>query len=694
MAVRDILRYNQIARAGQPVSLTGEGIVQLGALFSQMDFGLGEKEEEESKDSEIKDLSNIPPSKFSTPNIDIFKEQMKTGNTWQGLRDRPVLLERPRVVEDDGDGNKTVVKPNTMPMGTEYDFSQDGRYYGPAEENEAYLTDYLKGQYRRGAGVDVDKQNQRATKGAARPFYGVDYNDLKGKKAVNDKSVLQNFQDILSPLGNAFNNVFYNLSTGGREYKDKDTITQRKTDSPLDRIKQDQPEIYNSLQAVRYTNKGDNDSPLHRAAHVAESPFVKTDNVDYRMMKRATMPGYAQGRLGAAAAEGYNLVIDKYNYDQAVKADYDREIEDQMGSLNVEADFINEDSRKAFMDFSFGLKKELADAFNDYTSGKISKVDYENIKAGAKSRIDAIGGMNTNLATIAKEFAENKGTYDIGASKKEIVDFYNTLSQNPESFTVKTIDGADYFVGKTLQNKEIKVSTAKLANGAAGFRLVKKANIAPVIGGALKAMNSFEKTVKTNFGYGTASASPEKAKEIGVANIKASLAADESQLRSLMSQIYGAGYDSYENFLGDNPEANREEMLNDAAEHLYETRVKSLYFPQEKTTRFVEQKPQGGKLTAKERQIAAIQANFNKLGNITESNYKSFLNEVPGFQGKYRAKVKDNMLIIADAKSSKVTSKIDLSNPTLAKQTLANLAGVSGYRGQTTDLSQYNFDIQ
>jgi len=91
---------------------------------------------------------------------------------------------------------------------------------------------------------------------------------------------------------------------------------------------------------------------------------------------------------------------------------------------------------------------------------------------------------------------------------------------------------------------------------------------------------------------------------------------------------------------------------------------------------------------------AEVDITFNKMGNITESNYESFLNEVPKFQEKYRAKVKDNTLLIADAKSGKVTSKINLSNPTLAKQTLANLAGVSGYRGQTYDakslIAQYS----
>ena len=36
--IHDILNYKDIAEAGQPQNLTGEALVQLGALFTQMDF--------------------------------------------------------------------------------------------------------------------------------------------------------------------------------------------------------------------------------------------------------------------------------------------------------------------------------------------------------------------------------------------------------------------------------------------------------------------------------------------------------------------------------------------------------------------------------------------------------------------------------------------------------------------------------
>jgi len=166
---------------------------------------------------------------------------------------------------------------------------------------------------------------------------------------------------------------------------------------------------------------------------------------------------------------------------------------------------------------------------------------------------------------------------------------------------------------------------------------------------------------------------------------------DENVLRSVASTYGGLNSDAYATTIQDYDD--REALKSDLVDQIYNEVVVPQYVPERKQT-VGTTRSGGGSMTAAERQTARIQANFNKMGNITKSNYESFLNQVPNFQGKYRAKVKDNTLLIADAKSSKVISKIDLSNPTLAKSTLANLAGVSGYRGQNYDakslIAQYS----
>ena len=98
-------------------------------------------------------------------------------------------------------------------------------------------------------------------------------------------------------------------------------------------------------------------------------------------MRQATAPGYT-GEIGKAAIEGYNLVIDKYNYDQAVKADYEEELEDQMGSLNVEADFLTDQARQDYLELSMSKKKEA----RMVTSG-ISITPTNSITPNGKSTI-------------------------------------------------------------------------------------------------------------------------------------------------------------------------------------------------------------------------------------------------------------------------------------------------------------------
>ena len=61
------------------------------------------------------------------------------------------------------------------------------------------------------------------------------------------------------------------------------------------------------------------------------------------------------------------------------------------------------------------------DAFNDYANGRMSKIDFENVKSGLKSKIDNVAQTNNNLTLALKDFMENKGTFDIGASDKEMV---------------------------------------------------------------------------------------------------------------------------------------------------------------------------------------------------------------------------------------------------------------------------------
>jgi len=639
--MKDLLKYGLIASAGQPRSLTGEALIGLGALLSQMDFNLGEDEEKQLIDESPQDFNYVKgDEKEGVTDVEALTNQLKGGF-------REFQLSKAnnagKVIQND--------LPNPPP---------------PPPIDPPPLIDPFVPTKNTGrdavTSADFSIENILG--------YNPNYSFTPLTTGEDDQIFnLKNsgFSQTLKGIGNFFSG----FGQGDKYYT-----------SGLNRLK---PEVLQVLDDARYKNKGKDDTPLHRVAHITKSPYLRTDNVDYRQMRQATAPGYT-GEIGKAAVEGYNLVIDKYNYDQAVKADYEEEIEDQMGSLNVEADFLTDQARQDYLELSMGKKKRLNEAFNSYANGDISKLDYENVKASLVSELQAAAATRTNITNSIKDFIENKGTIDVGASDREMLDFLMTGEKSPERISIKNIDGVDYVTGTTRGGRDFQVPTSKIANGTAGFRVVKKANLAPTISGALKNINAYTSSVKTDLGFGVSTPSPEKARQIGVASIRNSLGANEADLRSVMSQIYGVDHTAYQNFLGSDPTANKSAMLDDAAEHLYDTQVAEKYFPMTKTTKFTTERTGG--TTAGERKTAKIKTDLDRLPLPNTGNIDTYMTLLELNKGE-TYQVKDNKLIIGDVKSKTALRTIDLSNPSLAKSQIANLAGVLGYgqSGQITPSS-------
>ena len=485
--INQLLDYKSIAEAGQPQDLTGDALIELGALFAQMDFDMGgDGDDSDGKGAKVSNdtqQNNLSQLADSSPGGLEFEHVANRKSAKDILANFSPTVLPPKKVYTPGDDQQKTALPNTMVGGLNWEVGKT-QYFDPRvvdrplTEQEAY---------------DAMQNNT--------PFFP----EEKGLSQQQLSDVEKKTEDIYGP--SRIPNV---KGRGTKRLKD---------DNYIKRVKQNYIQIFKALQSLRYKKIGEVDSPLFRAAHIANSPFVKTDGVDYRYMRRATIPEYAK-RLGGAAAEGYNLVIDKYNYDQAVKKDYETELDDEMGSLIVDADTVNEQTRKDYLDFSIGKKKQAYALFQARAKNEISNLDYKNGMLALDSEIKQAATVQSYMTDLSNEWLEKKGTYDIDASDAEITDFFNTLEKNKESFSLKTIDGVDYFVGKTLQNKEVKAAVSKIANGTAGFRLVEKASITPVVSSALKAVNSYAEEGMTDYGFGKISATPERAKQIGVANIK------------------------------------------------------------------------------------------------------------------------------------------------------------------------------
>ncbi len=642
-AIYDLLGYNAIAKAGQPVSLTGESIVQIGALISQMDFD--DPLEEEVADTGMGIATVGTGTDYTSLDEYTLKYRDPVNTSVFNMPDLVSMSEKP----------STVKPPTPPPVEKEETIKNTG---------EVKFNNFAQEIPNRGemdtTGAGTSSIRNMATDISTDKFKQ-QFSDLSGKTKGFDVS------GILNQIEREKAEKKYGKIPG------------------ISRLNE---ETLNALKALRYYKGKTKDTPLRRIAHVMASPFVKTDGLSYTQIKRAVMPEYAKGRLGSAAAEGFNLVADSYNYAQSVKEEYNKELDDEFGELDVEATFTDDKARQDYLNLALEKKKRLSEGFNSYARGKMSKLEYENLKSTLSSEIQSAAGARNNLTQLRKEFQENKDNYDLGASSKKMVDFYNTLDKKPENLSIETIAGTDFITGTTIGGKKISVPTNMIANGSAGFRLVQKENLNSLSSGAAKAIDSFnsgKEYVKTKYGYGTQGVTPEKAKEIGVNHIKNALVQDKTKLRSYLSSLAGIDDTMYDSLIsGDNIP---DELLTDAANSLYDQSIGPVYQSQTKTTKFA---GGGAKLTESERDRLLLSQGIAKLPNPTTSNfnqYKSFIDT------KYDYKVEDGKLLIGE--KGKKKDEINLNDPNFKSNfsRFTILPPIEPTNTAPQDLSRFDFKI-
>ena len=628
-AIYDLLGYQAIARAGQPQSLTGEALIDIGRGIAQLDFSdpladeVLEKTEEEKKEP---DLSKLEKPDLTAKIIDLGQTpDPETLGKGLQLPDRdpvkpPPPPPPPKIESTFGTlmqpGGSFTKNPNTgMPV------EQKGQtYFSPVPGGGGVRTGYNSG--------------------------------------VRTRS-----------LGEIFRSLF--MSSGDN--------------TPNKRLSDD---FLTGLEVLRYNREGYKDTPLRRVVHAVSSPFLKTDDLGYNRIRRLTAPdGVKAGGIAGAFAGGFNLVADTYNYNQAVREQYDKELDDEMGDLNVEATFVDDNARRDFLELGFEKKKRQAEAFNLYARGKMSSAEYKNIKATLRSELDQVAGTVTALTNLKKEFAEQKGTHDLLASKPNMLDFHNTLEKNPERISIKNIDGIDYAIGTTIGDgkdpktqKEFKVPTSSIANGTAGFRLVAKEDLNPLLAGAGQAIDQFNKGqeyIKTEYGLGIEKMSSEQAKKVAVDYLKVALGQDKNKLRSYLSQIAGIDYNAYEELVKDGKVPDQ--LLTDVASELYDERMAPLYQQQTQTTRFATQR-QPSKGSAAERTQKQMLSKYNATGLPTANNILDYSIDVLGGKDFEVRELEDGTYgVFKQGKPDQTLSILDLNKPEQAKRILFNYGGLKPY---------------
>ena len=659
--IHNFLRYDQIAQAGAPQNLLGEAIYGIGSGIAQMfedEFKPEKKDIPAQVDEELEQTLKEDGEVYDTPTF--------------GAPDEELIM--PDVAEEELDEivinkvDETPKKPQTTIIKEPEPTSDD------SGKGEAILMDVgipgavmhgitLKGTNSTPEGFVSQKDTfSNAIKGV-KSFASDIISGLGGEK--NQDQILNNFKlgKFTKEQTRAYNHY--------RKTGELDTSLLRLVDSgPLKRLKDSGADdktanaILSTLQQFAYPYKNtEYDSPLRRVAHAANSPFLKTDSLKYREMRAMTYDPRKRGSIETAFQEAFNVQVDKFNYGQKVKADFEKEVGDEVGSLVVDVDNVDDQWKKSILDTSQRMKSQLYNDYIDYINGDMDKASYESKKLGYQAEINELSAANKKLQEGDKAFFENKHLIDPDASDKNVLDFFNTRQQAPENIQVKTAEnGVKYYVGKTINGQDFQLPVKQIANGTSGMNLVMKANLAPDITKIVNGMKKIKEQEILKGGYAMANipADDPRMQDFAKSQLMAVLN-DENVLRSAAATYGDLNSTAYSETIKDGDD--RQALREDLVDQIYNEVVKPQYVPERRqTVGTIRSSRSGGRGTAGERTSANIAQQLAGMQPISQANYKEYESKISrsNFEKGYR-------IVFAKGKPTVVKYNLETGKPEFAR---------------------------
>jgi len=594
--IASLLDFEAIGRASNPnrdtgSDLFGRSLIHLGAIMSQLD---------EDEKPEIEDKPDNGFDKFlntEKPTIEFERPDLSLGViTGDPKQDPPKTVaetvsttpESKPDLTTGGGGNTVIQAPPEV--------VRDTTGSGTSSTQQMIRTDIANNPEKLRNGFPTIPQKENKGPGNIQLLSSGTYlgnqKHTEGSKEAERLSGSKEKSFLQSSIESLFGDDVF--KGGVNWFGEDDVLERKKDDNPIKRLALEQPETFEKFKGLMYKRRHAGESPLRKIAHIYNSPFTRTDQtpdmegVDYRYMQRATMPEYAKQGFGSAAAEGFNLAIDRQNYKRAAQESYDRELEDEMGELVIDYDpSAGENFNKDRLEALSGWKSEYSNMKAQYARGEISNAELKAGLQNFKDQAAQFKAAQDTLGQLRQQFMESKGTHDIEASKPQMVDFYNTLEHNPDSFTVKNIDGVQHLVGTTEQGKEVKVPVSKVANGQAGFKLVQKVNPLTYVDAGNKVASTYIEEYATKYGIGKGNVSAEQIRPRMEQYFYTVIGDDVNKLRSLAA-AQGLDYDGFEqliNATGDAKKENMQLIKNDIVQDLMQD-FEATYFPKSVTTKY------------------------------------------------------------------------------------------------------------
>ena len=511
----------------------------------------------------------------------------------------------------------------------------------------------------------------------------------KERKASGDISSTAEMAKYIRSLGPGEQNIFAK-SIGKESWLDLDSLTDRDFEEYL------LPGTYGGIgnkftkAPTKRLNLTDPSSkaPFPRLSPLGrykETPLNQMqDMLEYGTISEASMPDYL-GKIGKAAEQGYNRAVQKFNYNLKVQKERLKGINEQYSSLKVDPTGLS--SLDANLKI---LGKSMQGAYMELMSKEksMNPFDFMQEKQKLLEQPVIINQAIKTLQQRVKDFNDNR--YEVGqATNAKTIDILDTLSKGGGNLKPIYKDGVPYLVGTTLGGQDVDVAISEIANGNNDFKFIKSETVQPFIDDIIKDYTATEKYYTEGGGIMERKKLRPGWEQVATSKFKEALKMKGEPGMRGYAALFGTNFDGYNKMLEQGEDI--EGFLVDS----FLNRVNQEFQPYAQSIQTGQLRPTKTSTTQSERNIAITKARLDKKGNITKDNYEEFLNLVEGYQGKYIARVENNILQVADNTTGKIRLKIDLSKPLLAKQSLANLAGVTGYQGgQQQDIeSLYNFDL-
>lgn len=415
-----------------------------------------------------------------------------------------------------------------------------------------------------------------------------------------------------------------------------------------------------------------------RSPHKRHSPFkrysplkaLEEEIIGQGYRQRASAPSYL-GEVGQAAAEGYNLAIDRHNYKQAVWDKQQKDLSEQFAKLEVAPVGISSlDAAKETMGREW--KAEIVNLYKN--KGNIPPEEYAARVQEINGYSKQVKGAFEKLRGVISDYGADKDSISL-STNPENIDLIDTFYNGGEGLTIQNVDGIPTVVGSTNSGRNVSIPISAIASGSNLPKYNKKVPVADSIfklaEGVNKIKTDFQTSgggiVRQNVGWDMVEGSINEKLDTMLEN--------DATVRAIAAERLGVDYDMYEELLaqGIDPKEKVKTYLREAVRELTEPQRQTQeirqrdFAPQRASTRG----------SVQERQAARTNQ-FLEQNDYNTPEGKTAIDSqlaAKGYRVVEHPKEPGTMIVV---KGNKAISRVDPNNP---NTTFAPLLGVGPGQG-------------